>query len=150
MKSFGYGLLGALSALLTLSLAGEAAFGVTSLIYGAGLQRIFADIPRSHVWSFVVGISIGFELLGSAHFGLWSLFCLIFWMLDLLFHKQLRFTSSSIRYLLSLVVLFVIYHFFFSAGSSLMTWLSLVLSYMILTLLLLLGQQTTEHPYGFE
>ena len=149
MKPYGYGLLGAASALCCLSLGGG--FGLIGLLYGGALAAVFNDTPRGTAWSYLIGLTVGLELLSQSRFGVWSLFCFSVWMLDLLFRQRLRFTSVNLRFLLALLLLMISYHLLFSSGNALYTWLPLAFGYMLLALMTLLRRSegiTLSHGFN--
>lgn len=149
MKPYGYGLLGSLLAMFAVTLAGKLGFFLIALLYGFGLLHLFAGI--SSTWSYLLGITIILELLTNDHFGLWSLFCLVVWILNFVFHQRLRFTSNTVRFLSALALLFTAYHLFFSSSNAIYTWLPLLIACMILALVTILQRTNTIQPlYGLN
>ena len=151
MKTYGYGLFGGISALLALTIGSNFSFVCVAMLYAFSLLRTFQNPSRGTVWSYLIGLTAGMELLSNSHFGLWSLFCLITWLLELLFQQRLRFTSETVRSLFALALLLGIYHIFFTSGNASYTWLPLSFSYIVLTLITLLRRDgNAELAYGLN
>jgi hypothetical protein len=84
------------------------AFYAVSVCFSLSLF-LFFYFPYANAVSFLVGLTIAAELLGTARFGLVSCLSLSVLVLHYFFYVRMRFTSTYTRFLVSLAIMICAY-----------------------------------------
>jgi len=113
MKQVAYFLLGAFLLLCALTIAGSTGFIGLALLYSLCLYLLFFTNGSRGAYSFMIGVSAAFELLGTNHFGSATCFGLVIWLLYELLAARARFTSLYARFIVAVLSLYAIYAFYF-------------------------------------
>lgn len=101
-------ILGLISCLLAFTLFSPFTFFALAGLYALSLYLLFYSTPL-RAYPFLCGLTLGTELFGTAHLGQATLLALCSIFLHYLFGQQLRFTSIFSRYIVALLITFLIY-----------------------------------------
>ncbi len=91
-----------------LTLFGSLSFYAIATLYWYALFLLFFG-PYKAAAAFLLGLTVGMELLGDVRFGLATALSLVVLVLYQLFSLQLRFTARSTRFIVSLLLMLAAY-----------------------------------------
>lgn len=122
-RSFFFGVIAFLLILVGRTLFSEFSYVTDLFGYGFALYLLFYS--KGGV-GFLIGTSIGVELLGTARFGQGALLALVILILSILFAERLRFTSRFPRYIVALLIMNLSYSLTLLSPRSLLTYAPLI------------------------
>lgn len=146
MKALFLFLAGFISALFALTALGSTSFVGVAILFSVLLYLLFYT-DHSTAIIFLIGSTVGLELLGNQHFGIASGLALIAWGLHYIFADQLRFTSLYARYIVALLLMLTAYNLlFFSLAGFFHRLVILAIVAVVVTLVGLYRASTEPGP----
>ena len=115
--------LGFCCVLLSRSLFSGVSYGADLCAYGVALYLLFYGHGQA---GWLIGVTLGVELLGTARFGQGALLALVISILYTLLSELSRFTSRFARYMVAWAGTVIAYSLFFLTLHSILTYLPLL------------------------
>ena len=109
MKQAILGCIGFVGVLFSLTVFGSVGFYSLAFLYVLSLYLLFFGSHEFLGYSFLVGLTLGVELMGTSHLGEAALIGLLTGVYYQVFGKQLRFTSRFLRYIVALLFTILTY-----------------------------------------
>ena len=132
-------ILGFIATFLVYTLFANFASLAMAALYALALYFLFYAKPHIWGWPFYLGITAGAELLGSARFGVATIFAYGTFILLMLFKERLRFTSLELRFSTALALNLGAYALLAGfIAAPLASWLSLGIIFLLFSGFILL------------
>jgi hypothetical protein len=103
MKLVFFTVSGFLTTLICLTVASPYGYLALAFVYAALLYHLFFGNSQSATW-FLLGFTLGTELLSTHRFGAASVVSLIFYGVYVVFALRLRFTSPYARFIVAMLI----------------------------------------------